>query len=123
MRCRRAGVRPSMGSVGDAYDNAMCESLFATLECELLLRHRFQTRHDAALAVFDHIEGFYNPRRRHTSLGNLSPANYEKAMLGCGIKTQTANRPPKRGRSSWVRGATSLMRARAERRRTRVGPR
>jgi putative transposase len=67
-RCREAGVRPSMGSVGDAYDNALCESFFATLECELLDRHRFHTQADARLAVFDFIEGWYNPRRRHSAL-------------------------------------------------------
>ena len=81
LRCREAGVRPSMGSVGDAYDNAMAESFFATLECELLDRRRFRSRHEAALEVFDYIEGFYNPRRRHTALGNLTPVNYEKAAL------------------------------------------
>jgi putative transposase len=58
-RCREAGVRPSMGSVGDAYDNALCESFFATLECELLDRQRFATPADARLAVFDFIEGWY----------------------------------------------------------------
>jgi putative transposase len=72
-RCRDAGVRPSMGSVGDAYDNAMCESFFATLECELLARCRFQTPAEARSAVFAFIEGFYNPRRRHSSIGYLSP--------------------------------------------------
>jgi putative transposase len=56
-RCREMGVRPSMGSVGDAYDNAMCESFFATLECELLDRHRFKTQVEARLAVFEFIEG------------------------------------------------------------------
>jgi hypothetical protein len=75
-RCREAGVRPSMGSVGDAYDNAMCESFFATLECELLERHRFKTQVEARIAIFDFIEGFYNPRRRHSSLGYLSPVDY-----------------------------------------------
>ncbi len=59
-RCREACVRPSMGSVGDAYDNAMCESFFATLECELLDRHRFRTQVEARLAIFDFIEGWYN---------------------------------------------------------------
>jgi putative transposase len=54
-RCAEAGVRPSMGSVGDAYDNALCESFFATLECELLDRHRFRTQVEARLAVFDFI--------------------------------------------------------------------
>jgi putative transposase len=76
-RCREAAVRPSMGSVGDAYDNAMCESFFATLECELLDRCRFKTQAEARGAVFAFIEGFYNPRRRHSSIGYLSPIDYE----------------------------------------------
>lgn len=77
-RCRKAGVRPSMGSVGDAYDNAMCESFFATLECELLARSRFKTQAEARSVVFQFIEGFYNPRRRHSSIGYLSPIDYER---------------------------------------------
>jgi putative transposase len=77
-RCKEAGVRPSTGSVGDAYDNAMCESFFATLECELLDRHRFQTHTQARMAVFHFIEGFYNPSRRHSALGYLSPIEYER---------------------------------------------
>jgi putative transposase len=77
-RCRDAGVRPSMGSVGDAYDNAMCESFFATLECELLDRCRFKTQAEARSAVFAFIEGFYNLRRRHSSIGYLSPIDYER---------------------------------------------
>ena len=77
-RCREAGVRPSMGSVGDAYDNAMCESFFATLECELLDRHRFQTPAEARAAIFDFIEGFYNTHRRHSRLGFLSPIAFER---------------------------------------------
>jgi putative transposase len=81
MRCREAGVRPSMGSVGDCYDNAMCESFFATLECELLERHRFKTHHDAALAIFDFLEGWYNPHRRHSALGYLSPYAFEQRMI------------------------------------------
>ena len=79
-RCREAGVRPSMGSVGDAYDNAMCESFFATLECELLERRRFRTQAEARIAVFEFIEGFYNPRRRHSSIGYLSPIDYERLL-------------------------------------------
>jgi putative transposase len=67
-----------MGSVGDAYDNALCESFFATLECELLDRTRFRTRAEAKMAVFDFIEGFYNPRRRHSALGYQSPINFER---------------------------------------------
>jgi putative transposase len=76
-RCREAGVRPSMGSVGDAYDNAMAESFFATLECELLDRRRFKTQAEARIATFEFIEGFYNPRRRHSSLGYQSPVEFE----------------------------------------------
>jgi putative transposase len=77
-RCREAGVRPSMGSVGDAYDNAMCESFFATLECELLARHRFRTPAEARRTVFAFIEGWYNLRRRHSSIGYRSPIDHER---------------------------------------------
>jgi putative transposase len=77
-RCRQAGVRPSMGSVGDCFDNALCESFFATLECELLDRQRFHTQDEARRAVFDFIESWYNLHRRHSSLGYLSPAEFEK---------------------------------------------
>ncbi len=77
-RCRQAGVRPSMGSVGDCYDNALCESFFASLECELLDRRRFATKAEARLALFEYIEGFYNTQRRHSSLGYLSPINFER---------------------------------------------
>jgi putative transposase len=67
-----------MGSVGDCYDNALAESFFATLECELLDRQRFKPRTEARLAIFDYIESFYNRRRRHSALGYLSPAAYEQ---------------------------------------------
>lgn len=80
-RCREMGVMPSMGSVGDAYDNAMAESFFATLERELLNRRRFRTQTEARLAVFEWIEGWYNPHRRHSSLGYLSPVNYERRLM------------------------------------------
>jgi putative transposase len=79
-RCREAGVRPSMGSVGDAYDNAMCESFFATLECELLARQRFENQAEARTVVFAFIEGFYNRRRRHSAIGYLSPVDYEHQL-------------------------------------------
>jgi len=78
-RCEEAGVRPSMGTVGDCFDNAMCESFFATLECELLNRHSFKTQVEARMAVFDFIEGWYNPHRRHSALDYLSPINYERS--------------------------------------------
>jgi putative transposase len=80
-RCRAAGVQPSMGSVGDCYDNAMCESFFATLECELLDRNTFHTPTEARLAVFEFIEGWYNPHRRHSALDYLSPNRYEAVQL------------------------------------------
>lgn len=77
-RCREAGVRPSMGSVGDCYDNALCESFFATLECELLQRGRWRTPREARSAVFAFIEGWYNPRRRHSALDYVSPIAFER---------------------------------------------
>lgn len=86
-RCREAHVRPSMGSVGDCYDNAMCESFFATLECELLERVTLRTPAEARTAVFDFIEGWYNPARRHSSLDYLSPIDSERQ----------ARRPPAGG--------------------------
>jgi putative transposase len=77
-RCREANVRPSMGSVGDCFDNALCESFFATLECELLDQVSFKTQAEGRRAVFDFIEGFYNPQRRHSSIDYLSPIAYER---------------------------------------------
>ncbi|WP_431768793.1 IS3 family transposase [Salinibacter sp.] len=77
-RCKDTGVRPSVGSVGDCYDNAMCESFFATLECELIERKTFSDRYEARLVVFDYVEGFYNPHRLHSALGYQSPVDYEK---------------------------------------------
>jgi putative transposase len=77
-RCREAGISLSMGSTGDAYDNAMAESFFASLETELIDRSSWRTRADARLAVFDYIEAFYNPHRRHSALGYLSPAEFER---------------------------------------------
>jgi putative transposase len=77
-RCQEVGIRPSMGSAGDCYDNALAESFFATLECELLDRRKFRTREEASSAVFEFIEGWYNPYRRHSSIGQVSPLRYEK---------------------------------------------
>lgn len=77
-RCRRAGVRPSVGSVGDCFDNAMCESFFASLECELIERTTFETKSQAKMELFQYIEGFYNTRRSHSALGYLSPAEFER---------------------------------------------
>ena len=99
LRCKEAQVRPSMGSVGDAYDNAFagglepmapwpahCESFFATLECELLQRRSFSTKAEARMAIFTFIEGWYNPARRHSALGYKSPVEYERTNPG-GLQT------------------------------------
>lgn len=67
-----------MGSVGDCYDNALCESFFATFEYELHDRRRFRTHAEARLAVFEFIEGLYNPHRHHSALGQITPVNFER---------------------------------------------
>jgi putative transposase len=84
-RLREAGMTASMGSRGDCFDNAMAESFFATLECELLVRHSFPTRNAARLALFDYIEGFYNTHRRHSALDYLSPLAYERRWTTEGL--------------------------------------
>ena len=78
-RLRQAGLMGSMGTVGDPLDNAVAESFFASLQCELLDRHRWDTRAELARAMFHYVEVFYNPQRRHSTLGNLSPVDYETA--------------------------------------------
>jgi putative transposase len=70
-----------MGSVGDCYDNALCESFFATLECEIIDRTRWETHSRARLDVFDFIEAFYNRRRRHSGIHQLSPAEFGRRWL------------------------------------------
>jgi transposase InsO family protein len=76
-----AGVDPSTGSVGDSYDNAMAESLFSTIKRELIYRQRWASRHDAELAIFSYIDGFYNPERIQDALGMLSPDEFEALHL------------------------------------------
>jgi len=78
-RLRHAGLLGSMGTVGDALDNAVAESFFASLQCELLDRHQWHTRAELARAMFHYVEAFYNPTRRHSTLGYLSPIDYETA--------------------------------------------
>ena len=77
-RCKAMGVRASMGTVGDAYDNSMAESFFASLECELIDRRVWQTKTQARLDIFTWIEAWYNPRRRHSGNGQMSPNNFER---------------------------------------------
>ena len=76
--CRKLGVSQSMGSVGDCYDHAMCESFFATLECELFKRVKFREQEHASTQIVSFIEGWYNTRRRHSSLGYVSPVEFER---------------------------------------------
>ena len=80
-RLKEAGLLPSMGSVADAYDNSMAESFVSTLKRELIHRHSWPSRQTARTAIFEYIEGFYNTRRRHSALGNLSPSEYEAVRL------------------------------------------
>ena len=77
-RCKKMGVRPSTGTVSDAYDNAMAESFFATLEGELIDRRIWKTHTKARLAIFTWIEAWYNLHRRHSSLGQISPIDFER---------------------------------------------
>ncbi len=78
-RYRGMRAAPSMGSVGDCFDNAMAESFFATLECELIDRRVFRTQAEARMAIFEYIGGWYNPHRCHSGLGCLSPLNSERS--------------------------------------------
>lgn len=90
-RCRERGVSPSMGSAGDCYDNAMAKSFFATIECELLDRTSLRTHDQARRAIFDFIEGWYNPHRRHSALGYLSPVNFESKHHACSDQRRSAD--------------------------------
>jgi putative transposase len=108
-RCTSAGVRPSMGSVGDCFDNALCESFFATLECELLDRRKFKTPSEARLAVFEFIEGWYNPWRRHSALGYLSPAAFERRALEQNPQKVVENAPSSPGPPSPRPAACRVM--------------
>jgi putative transposase len=80
-RCREAGIALSMGSKGDAYDNAVCEAFFSSIKKELIRRRSWPTRRELQTAVFDYIEMFFNRERRHSTLGYLSPHEYEKISI------------------------------------------
>ena len=82
-RCREMGVLTSTGSAGDCVDNAVAESCFATLECELIERRAFQTQAEARMGIFQFIEVWYNTRRRHSALGYLSPNDFKHAAAAC----------------------------------------
>ncbi len=83
-RVRLAGLVPSMGTVGDAYDNALIEAFWARLQTELLNRKKWKTRIELSTALFDYLEIFHNRTRRHSSLGMLTPIEFEK------VNNQTA---------------------------------
>ena len=87
-RCRQMGVLTSTGTAGDCFDNAMAESFFATLECELIQRRAFETQAEARMAVFQFIEGWYNTRRRHSALGYLSPNDFERAATAAVVRPE-----------------------------------
>lgn len=89
-RLREAGILGSMGTVGDAFDNAVAESFFATLQTELLDRGHWATRQSLTTGIFSYIEGFYNRKRRHSTLGHLSPKEYEQAALNSKESTEPA---------------------------------
>lgn len=78
---RESGLLQSLGRVGHAGDNAACESVISTLKEEWIKRHSYQSRDQARLSIFRYIETFYNPRRRHSSLGGISPNEYERRCL------------------------------------------
>ncbi|VAX05972.1 Mobile element protein [hydrothermal vent metagenome] len=78
MLLKRHGMIASMSGKGNCYDNAPVEAFFKTIKAELIWRMRFETRYDAEREIFGYINDFYNPRRRHSALGNISPAAYEK---------------------------------------------
>ena len=96
-RCKAMGVRPSMGTVGDAYDNAMAESFFASLECELIERRVWHTKTQARLDIFTWIEAWYNPRRRHSGVGQMSPNNFERTHAGLQKSTTAKTLEPEHG--------------------------
>lgn len=81
-----SGVLPSMGSRGDALDTAAMESFMASLKTELIDRRRFKTKDEARSAIFLYIEAFYNPRRRHSALGQKSPAAYESMLAAAQLE-------------------------------------
>jgi putative transposase len=91
---RKAGISQSMGSKGDCFDNAVCESFHATLEKELLRSRSFKTRQEARTAIFDWIEAWYNPTRRHSRLENISPDQYERNHHSASTERPDINHKP-----------------------------
>jgi transposase InsO family protein len=99
-RCWEAGVKTSMGTVGDGYDNALCESFFATLECEFLWRGKFMDRAEARREVFRFIEGWYNRRRHHSGWG-IYPRWSSKKSTGKRKRGFPKSTQPEGPQSGW----------------------
>ena len=93
-QARAAGIAQSMGSKGDAYDNAVAESFFATIKKELIHRRSWPTKAELRSEVFDYIEVFYNRQRRHSTLGQRSPVDYETSTLSPTRPIDAASRLP-----------------------------
>jgi putative transposase len=91
-QARGAGIAQSMGSRGDCFDNAVAESFFATLKKELIHRRSWPTKGELRTEVFDYIEVFYNRQRRHSTLGQRSPADYEDSTLSPSRPIDAASR-------------------------------
>jgi putative transposase len=107
-RCAKAGIEVSMGSVGDCFDNAVCETFHATLKKERIDRQSWPTRAAARTAIFSYIEGWYNPRRRHSTLGYLSPVEFERHHASSPNRRSRPRSPsPDRSRSASTRLLTA----------------
>jgi putative transposase len=91
-RCRAVGIEVSMGANGSCFDNAVLESFHATIKKDLIHRRSWPTTAEARIAVFEYIEAFYNRRRRHSTLGYLSPMQFENSSLGDRGTTLAASR-------------------------------
>jgi len=102
-RCREMGVRPSMETVGDAYDNAIAESFFATFECELIAQRTWRTKTEARLAVFTWIESWYTPHQHHSALNYLSSNNFERKHHDNTINPETQILPELNEQVQYVR--------------------
>jgi transposase InsO family protein len=113
-RCGQLGIRLSMGSVGDCFDNAMMESFFSSLESEVLDRNRFSSHEQARAAIFSWIEGWYNPHRRHSGIGYLSPQEFERRLTQNQAHPSAAHLP--HPRETALRGRTVIDGSRSNRR-------
>jgi putative transposase len=108
-QARAAGVAQSMGSKGDCFDNAVAESFFATLKKELVHRRSWPTKAELRTEVFDYIEVFYNRERRHSTLGQRSPADYENSTLRPSRPIDVASRLPSQDQITIMSGSPATQ--------------